>query len=243
MSTKSKNSTEVVQRTKLVQSLETSLKDFISGQNLSDADKAKEETLRPALIKALKGFNKSRFELGRMLNDYRVMLSANESFTGLLKALGLPRQSGYNILGDYKRLEVMAPAILAAAESLRVSHRIDIAMMANRELVDTLIEMDAARKISEKPAEELALLVAREFTAFKAKKQPPKPKDVKVWIAGLLKAAIKLNWDEDETLDAVHEAWSKMSKPKKVASEKGLSFQPNKPAVNAAPAAVQNGAA
>jgi len=49
--------------TKFVHSIET----FISGYNMTSAEKARERKLRPTLVSALNGFKKSRFELGRFL--------------------------------------------------------------------------------------------------------------------------------------------------------------------------------
>lgn len=52
---------------------------------------------------AFTGFNSSRFELGRMLKEYRLFFARDTSFKALLIALDLPRQSGYDMLADYER--------------------------------------------------------------------------------------------------------------------------------------------
>jgi hypothetical protein len=180
------------------------LNNLIESLKLSDENKARENELRPQLNKALTSFKKSRYELGRILTEYRTIFSGN-SFTKLAVVLNLPRQTAYDLLDAYKTASTLNPKIVEIAEA----KNIDLGKKANAPILEALIKADAEEQLRDKPEDEIEKVIWASGEAKKEsrKETVTKKPDIDKLLSAFIDEAFVLDWSKNKTMNVVREAW------------------------------------
>jgi protein gp37 len=165
---------------------------WMSVQFPSPAQIAREAELRPGLLSALNAFRKSRFEMGRLLNEYRKTFSG--TFDGLLAALGIARSTGFDILSDYGRALAVPEPIRAVA----MRRGIDIAEMRHKDLA---VKLAASPKFGLSDAEAEVEFEAVHEEVRSANLQLVKGKTKKAYSGPLVQITVATNETESLVAD------------------------------------------
>ena len=111
---------------------------------------------RSAVVNRLSGYRNSRFQLGRVLRDYKIYFKAEHGWVvaaqAIAEAINRDPRTVFRIVEDFERASKLPPIVLAAMEA----QKIDPAAPKNAEMVEKLAQMP--QPVTHKKAE---LVVAR----------------------------------------------------------------------------------
>jgi protein gp37 len=101
---------------------------WMSVQFPTEAQVAREAELRPQLLEVSTAWKRCRFDLGRLLTEYRKTFPG--TYLGLYAALGIEERTGRNLVTDYARAAAVPEPIRAVA----MRRGVDLAEMRNKDL-------------------------------------------------------------------------------------------------------------
>ena len=138
---------------------------WVQGQvSLSPAQKKKEKELRPQLVKAVTDVKAARFEMGRLLVEYRQHFKG--LYQSLYDALGVDERTARNYREDYERASGVPEALRKAA----AASGYDIAEKRHESLGESL------RLVGETKAADVATVVGKAIEVYEEGKKEARKK-------------------------------------------------------------------